>query len=519
MESPGEADSERPSAMARTPVELPNQERLTPLFGNDAKPGSVVVSLSFDDGFASQVEFFELLDELELDSIKGTFYVNSSRLNLEINERDSRDHVKYAGLGFWIAAATAGHEIGSHSVSHLDLSCDEGRAAEGTCQAGHVPIDDVERRRQVCSDGQMLRALGFDVSGFAYPFGRDTLSGTELSGTRALHDLVASCGFDYARDTSGLRRGADADGNNPLAESVPPANGYSIRSYTSITSEVRFEDIRRWILDASDAGGGWVPLVFHHVSDDCLDPEAPDEELGVCFLRDELEALLRWLGRVGDGGAPDSVHVRTLGQVMAEVGSPGAVIVANGDLEDPHSGSVHRPNCFDRFEGRHEQNFTWSSAELERAAAAGRREPQGTSGQFEKLVPTESHPTPMVQMTTRDDRCYLPASPGTRYQLGVRARGSSTTEQPVEGSFAVRLLGVTLDEEGHADPVWRDWELVPKPQRLTDDWDSYTLNLSPLPDDAVGLAFGFRYVSPAPAGDESHELWVDDFTVVQYGNH
>src|SRR5690606_6978559 len=121
------------------------------------------------------------------ESLKATFYINSSRLNLELNERESRDHLRFAPLDLWLEAARRGHEIGSHTVSHLDLSCDDGRAEAELCQSGHVAIDDDERRRQICADRQMLLSLGFDVTGFAYPFGRHELS----TGDRALHDIVA----------------------------------------------------------------------------------------------------------------------------------------------------------------------------------------------------------------------------------------------------------------------------------------------------------------------------------------
>src|SRR5690606_29148999 len=152
-----------------------------------------------------------------------------------------------ASLDFWLQTQSEGHEIGSHSVSHLDLSCNQERYAAGLCQNGHLPISAHERRRQICSDGQMLRNLGFNVRGFAYPFGHDRMSADDPT----IHDLIARCGFDYARVTKGLRRGFDAPGNEPLAESLPPANPYAIRSYRSLSREVTFEDVRSWIDDVN----------------------------------------------------------------------------------------------------------------------------------------------------------------------------------------------------------------------------------------------------------------------------
>ncbi len=493
---------------------LPPQRQSDPLFGEGEEAG-VVVSLSFDDGFASQQAFLDMLEEEHVDTVFASFYLNSSRLNLEINERESRDHIKYAPLDLWFEAARRGHEIGSHSISHLDLSCDQERFEQDLCQPGHEPIDLEETRRQVCGDREMLLSLGFDVTGFAYPFGRDAFA----SGDETLHDLVRSCGFSYARDVSGLARGAETDSTDPLAESLPPDYGYAIRSYDSLTEDVRFKDVERWIMDARSAGGGWVPLVLHHVSDDCVDPEDPESQLGVCMLTGELRRLVRWLGRVDpDEAAPEDVVTRTMGQVVKEVGTVVSHPLANGTMEDRHSGSIDRPNCFDRFQGLHEENFEWSSAELEaeRVAADEWGDPTGARGHFEKLIPTESHPTPVVQMTTRDDRCYLSVTPGASYQIRLRARARASGNAEVEGRFVVRSLSVQETSHG-VDPTWSDWNFDNEPtQGLSDTWQVQHLNLPPIPEGVVALAFGYQYLAPTPSEDEDFEIWLDDFELHEF---
>jgi peptidoglycan/xylan/chitin deacetylase (PgdA/CDA1 family) len=196
-----EADTAPEADFDRAVFELPPQSQLAPLFddGDDAK---MVVSLSFDDGFATQRAFFDILDEHHIDSIRGTFYLNSSRLNLEVNERDSRDHVRFGDLDMWLDAARQGHEIGSHTITHNDLSCSQARFDAGDCQEGHPVLTDEERRRQICGDREILLALGFDVTGFAYPFGRHQL----VKGSQEIHDIVSGCGFSYARGVNGLAR-------------------------------------------------------------------------------------------------------------------------------------------------------------------------------------------------------------------------------------------------------------------------------------------------------------------------
>ncbi len=514
---PPTEDKESQSDFEAKAFDLPPQSQLAPLFGkgHDAK---VVVSLSFDDGFASQRTFLDILDEHDIDSIHGTFYLNSSRLNLEINERESRDHVRFGDLDMWFEAARRGHEIGSHTITHDDLSCTPTRFDDGDCQAGHEPLTDEERRRQICGDREILQALGFDVRGFAYPFGRHQYA----AGGDEIHDIVSGCGFSYARAVHGLARGAyDDDDGYPLAETVPPEDNFAIRSYESLTIGLTFEDVKSWIMDAYDNGGGWVPLIMHQVSDTCEDPEVPGTELGVCTRTSELERLVQWLDRSGDfedDGAPKDVYVRTIGQVMAEVGNLVTLEVANGGLEQPHSGSISRPNCFDRFEGKHEGNFEWAEVDVpvvDEEDGSASEEP-AKPNHFEKLIPTDSHPTPITQMTTRDDRCYLGVSAGGRYQLRVRARARLSTSRVARGRFVVKLLHLLPGESG-VDRVWENWALADQPvHEIGDEWGVVHLNLPPIPEGAVAIAFGFQYLEPSERVDDHGEIWLDDFELRQY---
>lgn len=503
----GSGDAPAPE---RADYELPPQGVLAPLFEDGAGP-SVVVSLAFDDGFASQSAFFDILEEAELDSIRGTFYLNSSRLNLEGTERDPRDLERYAPLDVWLRAAQDGHEIGSHTATHRDLSCTQERYANGRCQPGHVPIDIADVHREVCGDRELLRALGFDVTGFAYPFGRST-TGEDADN---LGDVVAACGFSYARGTNGLARGAGDDTELPLAETFPPKDPFAIRSYESLSEDVGFEDVKGWIMDARAAGGGWVPILMHHISEDCVDPEDEAYVLGVCTRRSELQDLVRWLA----DDAPADVATRTIGQVMAEMGQMRRLLSANGDLEDPHGGSVERPKCFDRFKGLHAENFEWSSAEQEtdRVERGEWGDPEGVRGSFEKLIPTESHPTPLVQMTTRDDGCYLAVRAGTSVQVRLRARArAAASGDEVQGRFVLQTLSVPVID-GQVTPSWSEWLSGSDPaQSLSEAWQVLHWNLPPIPEGVVALTIGYQYLAPTPSGGNAGEIWVDDFELLEF---
>lgn len=139
-------------------------------------------------------------------------------------------------------------------------------------------------------------------------------------------------------------------------------------------------------------------------------------------------------------------------------------------------------------------------------------DPSGVNGRFEKLIPTASHRTPLMRMTTRDDQCYLPVSPGGHYDVQVRARSVSSDGNVVVGRFVFRLLRV-LDEQTTAEPVWSDWDVAAPAMPIEANWDTLTFSMPELPEDAVALAFGVQYVAPNPVLGEQHEIWVDDFAI------
>src|SRR5687768_8470634 len=67
------------------------------------------ITLGFDDGTADHLGVARMLDERRL---LGVFYVNSGRL----------DHPKHLTWEQVRQMQRAGHEIGGHTVSHLQLS-------------------------------------------------------------------------------------------------------------------------------------------------------------------------------------------------------------------------------------------------------------------------------------------------------------------------------------------------------------------------------------------------------------
>ncbi len=264
-----EATSADAEAEAAGRLELP---RPPPL-------GALIVTLTFDDTYGEQ---FEIAGQLA--GMPSTFYVNSPRVS-------AAGSMTAAQLDALVAA---GHEIGSHTLSHP-----------------HLPQLSAEQQQaELCGDRDALVALGHDPSTIAYPFGDDSPE---------VRASARACGFAAARDVGGLRnadpwaagRGycgtAASSLDRPAAEQLPPADHFAIRSRASIRRSCTVDDLRDMVLAAASdtdelalAEPRWLVLTFH---DFCADCEA---SLAVDPARfAELVDWLRARGGVIDVRGPD----------------------------------------------------------------------------------------------------------------------------------------------------------------------------------------------------------------------
>ena len=133
---------------------------------NDTSP--TLVSLTFDDGFSSQVTAQRLLAQHHM---KGTFFIPSGFIGLE--GRLTLEQIK--------SIQDEGNEIGGHTVNHL-----------------HLPmLDPTEQARQICDDRVALARKGFTVTSFAYPF---------ASLDPRTEEIVKDCGYNSARSEEGLSK-------------------------------------------------------------------------------------------------------------------------------------------------------------------------------------------------------------------------------------------------------------------------------------------------------------------------
>jgi peptidoglycan/xylan/chitin deacetylase (PgdA/CDA1 family) len=210
-------------------------------------PGATIVTLTFADTLDTQTKAGPMLARY---GMRATFFLSSGRIG-------TGGHLTLAQVR---ELAAAGHEVGSHTIDHVDLET----------------VSLAEARHQICDDRVNLMLLGFPITSFAYPFGSDT---------PAIRQLVIDCNFNNARATGGLRNPYGCS-SCPPAESLPPVDVFSIRTPPSIQSTWTLADMQSLVTQAENAGGGWVTISLHDICDVC-DTYGVREQL--------LDSFLAWL--------------------------------------------------------------------------------------------------------------------------------------------------------------------------------------------------------------------------------
>lgn len=225
-----------------------------------------VVSLTFDDGDAEQYAAAEILSE---HSLRATFFVNSNRVG-------KPGYMTWEQLE---ACAEAGHEIGGHTLDHVDLTRVGAR----------------EARRQVLDDRHALVERGFEPASFAYPFG---------ARTARLHGILRASGYASAQNAWGLSPLDGTADRSPAAESIPPRNIWEIRAI-GVKSWHEPRNLEAAVARAEDGSRRWVPFVFHGVRDD-----VPGDDYAISA--NLLRRFAAWLADRSD----DGTVVRTIREVV-----------------------------------------------------------------------------------------------------------------------------------------------------------------------------------------------------------
>jgi len=410
-------------------------------------PGEVVVSINFDDGLAEQADAGVVLVE---HGMRGTFYVNSGRLGLP----------GYLTYGQLRGMQDAGHEIGGHTISMPRLTT----------------LDPDSQRRQVCDDRVALMDAGLRITSFSYPFGDEDAT------TR---QIVIDCNYNSARESGGLRT-PDSCTSCPYAESVPPRDAYTVRTHGSAQPDWTLADLQALVLRAEEAGGGWVPIVFHRLCDPC-DPAEVYATPWPTF-----RAFLDWLQPRASRGT----FVRTMDQVIGgtmkppvsgppvDGGTPTPTqLLKNPSLEADSNGDG-TPDCWQRG-GFGTNSYSWA------------RTTDAHSGSWAQRVTITSISSGDRKLISLEDlgACAPALTTGHRYRVSGWYKANAAT----------RFKAYYRTTSG----AWQYWTQGPLlPTRSSYTFAEWTTPAAP--SGATGLSVGLSL-------DRVGSLTMDDFTLTDLG--
>jgi peptidoglycan/xylan/chitin deacetylase (PgdA/CDA1 family) len=259
-----------------------------------AKAGPTIISLTFDDGTADQYQARAMLAQ---DGLHATFFINSDNIGASSS---FMTWDQLTGLN------ADGNEIGGHTLDHVDLTT----------------VSTTEATRQVCDDRQALISHGFNVTDFAYPYG---------SSNSTVESIVRGCGYSSARRAWGLCPIGQVPPNCPdgiggqysFTTTIPPPNIWGIR-VTSVRASHTLADIEASVTNAENSGGGWAPILMHHVCDGC------DPTNGGSISPSILSAFLDWLKTRSSASGYNGTYVRTVQDVISDTSPPTSSIACNG---------------------------------------------------------------------------------------------------------------------------------------------------------------------------------------------
>jgi Polysaccharide deacetylase len=233
-----------------------------------AMAAQTIVSLTFDDGIATQ-NFART--QLSAHGMRGTFYINSGTIGTD---------PYFMSWSDVDALNAAGNEIAGHTVDHVRLT----------------NLTPAQQHQQICDDADALRARGYTITSFAYPFGAGINS-------PSVRSALVDCGFVSARKYGDLRGSDCPDPGCPTAEAIPTADPYAVNSTGFEMGALTVQKLQTWVTQAESNGGGWVPVVFHDICNACDDASVSQSV---------FQSFLDWLQPRAAGGT----IVRTMREVM-----------------------------------------------------------------------------------------------------------------------------------------------------------------------------------------------------------
>jgi hypothetical protein len=325
-------------------------------------------------------------------------------------------------------------------------------------------VDAAEQARQICDDRVGLLSLGFQARNFAYPFGAEN-SGVE--------QVAASCGYNSARGVGNIVSPGSCSGC-AYADTIPPNNIYHIKTPDSIKVDTTLDEMETYVTQAEQNGGGWVPLVMHHVCDGCTTTSVSAAT---------LSAFLDWLQPRSAMGTT----VATIGDIIGgplQPPVPGppptSLTLQNTSLDSVKSDGT--PNCWRRA-GYGTNTARWTLTD------------QSHSGAYAQRVDMTSLTYGDQKLISAQDlgSCSPPATPGKSYVVSAWYMTNAPS----------RLVVYYRDTLGQ----W-SWYAQGPQLPLTSTWTQTTWTTPPMPADATGISIGFSLRAVGWA-------LMDDFSMTQ----
>lgn len=400
-----------------------------------AAAGPTAVSITFDDGDADQMTAAKILADY---GMHGTFYLVPGAVGTP--HYVSRDDLRRLAAG--------GNEIGAHTVSHVDLE----RVSLG------------EARRQLCDSRDILRQWGYRVTSFAYPNG---------GYTPPVEAAARACGYDSARTIEGLRS-PGCPTCEPV-ESIPAVDPYAVRAAGEIEDSWTAAYLESLVLDASATGGGWLPLIVHHVCDSgcgnfSIRPAVLAEFLSWLNLRQQFN-LNRVLTVAQATGGPDRPAVTVPAAPAHGVVQPSLEQTAPSAISSDQETIVASgfPACW--MPGGYGDNTpTWQ------------RTKDAHTGAWAERLTMSKYVNGDAKLVQRFDlgECVIPVKSGEDHVLHTWYRSSTRLQYSV----------YYRTPSGR----WTFWKSSPffAPKA---HWSEATWRAPPLPPDATGLSFGLAIAS------------------------
>ena len=391
-----------------------------------AQSPTTVVSFTFDDSYADQLAGAAVL---RAHGMRATYYVNAPRI-------DQVYTPAFMSRAEILALQQDGNEIGGHTLGHIVLPY----------------VDDAEKVRQICDDRANLLAMGFRVTSLAYPFGA-TDDATRLA--------VAQCGYNSARITyhTGL----------PWPQRFPVTDPNGVSTAPSITTATTAAKLEQYVTEVEAAGGGWVPLVLHHVCTTCGPEQTTSFETISTATLDEFAAWLEL--RAARGTVVRTMQQVVQGALKAPVLSPTlranpgtGELIANGSLENDSNGDGVI-DCFTRGGGG------LTSPMWTRTADAH-------TGSWAMTVSAAAGTTVDRGLALMRDAgsCGIAAVPGQRF----------TGSAWYKSTAAVGFMLYRRDAAG----FWRSWTTTPSTPASA-SWARATFTTPPVPAGTTGISVTF----------------------------